>query len=170
MNDMVNHPSHYTDGKYEVIDFIESHYFPYHLGNAIKYICRAGKKDPTKEVEDLEKAKWYLERFIQDTTEFKNTMNMIYHYLNLDYDRKISRYIANDVGTSSISAISGIDCEDFTKDKFGDERPNRSAAIVLITKSLYAPDTLEAYLDIQGAIKCVDSEIDSELQLRCLIE
>lgn len=55
-NDVVNHPSHYTTGKIEVIDYIEDKDFGYHLGNAIKYISRAGKKDPTKTKEDLEKA------------------------------------------------------------------------------------------------------------------
>jgi len=45
MNDPVNHPSHYTDGNIEVIDFIEDKKFGYCLGNAIKYISRAGKKN-----------------------------------------------------------------------------------------------------------------------------
>lgn len=63
-NDPVNHPSHYTDG-IEVIDYIESKNLPYHLGNAVKYISRAGKKDPDKEIEDLEKAVWYLNRYIE---------------------------------------------------------------------------------------------------------
>ena len=63
-NDPVNHPSHYTTGKIEVIDFLEDQGFPYHLGNAVKYICRAGKKDPKKTVEDLQKAVWYLNRYI----------------------------------------------------------------------------------------------------------
>lgn len=62
--DPVNHPPHYTDGKIEVIDFIEDKKFGYHLGNAIKYIARAGKKDPTKKVEDLKKAIWYIQRAI----------------------------------------------------------------------------------------------------------
>lgn len=48
MSDNVNHPSHYTDGKIEVIEFIEDKNLNYHKGNAIKYICRAGKKDPQK--------------------------------------------------------------------------------------------------------------------------
>ena len=61
-NDSVNHPSHYTDGKIEVIDFIEDKKLGYHLGNACKYICRAGKKDPAKRVEDLRKAIWYVNR------------------------------------------------------------------------------------------------------------
>jgi hypothetical protein len=64
MNDAVNRPAHYTDGKIEVIDFIEDKQLGFHLGNSVKYIARAGKKDPTKEIEDLEKAKWYLERRI----------------------------------------------------------------------------------------------------------
>lgn len=64
-DDPVNHPSHYTDGNIEVIDFIEDKQLGYHLGNAVKYISRAGKKDPSKEVEDLRKAMWYIERFIK---------------------------------------------------------------------------------------------------------
>ena len=64
MSDNVNHPSHYTDGNIEVIDYIEDKKFGYHLGNAIKYISRAGKKDPQKTVEDLRKAIWYLQRYI----------------------------------------------------------------------------------------------------------
>ena len=65
MNDNVNHPSHYTDGKIEVIDFIEQKNLNFHRGNAVKYIARAGKKDPAKEVEDLRKAVWYLNREIE---------------------------------------------------------------------------------------------------------
>lgn len=63
--DPVNHPSHYTDGKIEVIDYIEDKKLGYHLGNAVKYISRAGKKDPTKTVEDLKKARWYIDREIE---------------------------------------------------------------------------------------------------------
>ena len=63
-NNPVNHPSHYTDG-IEVIDYIESKQFPYHLGNAVKYISCAGKKDPEKTVEDLNKAVWYINRYIE---------------------------------------------------------------------------------------------------------
>lgn len=65
-NDVVNRPAHYTDGKIEVIDFIEDKKLGFCLGNAIKYISRAGKKDPTKEIEDLQKAKWYVERRIKE--------------------------------------------------------------------------------------------------------
>ena len=65
MNDAVNHPSHYTDGGIETIDFIEAKKLPYHLGNAVKYISRAGKKDQNKIIEDLRKAIWYIERYIK---------------------------------------------------------------------------------------------------------
>lgn len=67
--DIVNHPSHYTDGKIEVIEFIEDKKLGFCLGNAVKYIARAGKKDPTKEVEDLKKAEWYIKRRIKELEE-----------------------------------------------------------------------------------------------------
>ena len=57
---IVNKPTHYTDGKIEVIDFITDKNLDFSLGNTIKYIARAGKKDPGKYVEDLFKAAWYL--------------------------------------------------------------------------------------------------------------
>lgn len=68
-HDNVNHPAHYTDGKIEVIDFIEDKRLGYHLGNAVKYISRAGKKDPEKTCEDLRKAVWYLNRYIEKLEE-----------------------------------------------------------------------------------------------------
>lgn len=62
-NDMVNHPSHYTYGKYEVIEVIEDWKLNYHLGNAVKYIARAGHKNDY--CEDLRKAVWYINRAIE---------------------------------------------------------------------------------------------------------
>lgn len=64
-NDNVNHPSHYTDSKIEVMDYIEDKQLNFARGNVIKYVSRAGKKDPTKEIEDLSKAAWYLNREIE---------------------------------------------------------------------------------------------------------
>lgn len=64
-HDAVNHPSHYTDGRIEVIDYIEDKHLGYHLGNAVKYISRAGKKDLAKTIEDLKKAVWYIAREIE---------------------------------------------------------------------------------------------------------
>ena len=71
-HDPVNHPSHYTDGGIETIDFIEAKRLPYHLGNAVKYISRAGKKDD--EIQDLKKAVWYINRYIELREKEKITL------------------------------------------------------------------------------------------------
>lgn len=64
-HDNVNHPAHYTFGNIEVIDFIEDKELGFHLGNAVKYISRAGRKNPDNTIEDLRKAVWYINRQIQ---------------------------------------------------------------------------------------------------------
>ena len=68
--DPVNHPAHYTDGGIETIDFIEAKRLGYHLGNVVKDICRAGKKGTNMGMQDLQKARWYLDRAIE-----KNEIN-----------------------------------------------------------------------------------------------
>jgi hypothetical protein len=61
----VNHPSYYGgDTVYEVIKVIEAWSLGFCLGSAVKYIARAGKKNPAKELEDLQKARFYLDREI----------------------------------------------------------------------------------------------------------
>lgn len=67
--DMVNQPPHYTDGSIEVIDYIADKFDikSFCLGNAIKYISRAGKKN--NEVEDLRKAIWYINHYIEVLTD-----------------------------------------------------------------------------------------------------
>lgn len=62
--DMVDQPPHYKDGGIETIDFIEAKKLGFNLGNAIKYISRAGKKNDA--LEDLKKARWYLNREINN--------------------------------------------------------------------------------------------------------
>lgn len=71
----VNHPSHYNQGKIEVIDFIEDQKLGFNLGNTVKYVSRAGKKNPDKAVEDLEKAAWYLNREIETLKKQRNEPN-----------------------------------------------------------------------------------------------
>ena len=61
----VNHPAHYVQGGVEVIDAIEAWGLGFSDGNAVKYIARAGKKDPMKTIEDLKKAQFYLNRHIE---------------------------------------------------------------------------------------------------------
>jgi hypothetical protein len=70
-NDSVNHPSHYTDGKIECIEYIKDkltaeEFQGFCKGNALKYVSRAGKKDPNKYAEDLQKAVFYLNKAIEE--------------------------------------------------------------------------------------------------------
>lgn len=71
--DRVNSPNHYKsdNNRYEVIDIIEFFNLNFHRGNVLKYLLRSGKKteegydNTAKEVEDLEKAIWYLKREVK---------------------------------------------------------------------------------------------------------
>jgi len=67
MSEQVNHPEYYggEENPYEAIKVIEAWDLDFHLGNTVKYISRAGKKETDKELQDLKKALWYLERKIQ---------------------------------------------------------------------------------------------------------
>lgn len=58
----VDHPAHYASGGIEAIDVIEAFGLGFHLGNVVKYVLRADRKGA--QVEDLRKARWYLEREI----------------------------------------------------------------------------------------------------------
>jgi hypothetical protein len=96
-SDPIERPSHYTRGKFEVIDIIEDLRFGWHLGNVFKYVARAGHKDPAKELEDLRKARWYLNRYI----EFKAVKD------EARRDR-IARFKSADLGLNK----TGADCTD----------------------------------------------------------
>ena len=74
MGSTVNHPEHYggENNPYEAIKVIEAWELDFCLGNVVKYISRAGKKKIANELEDLMKAKWYLERRIQQIEESAN--------------------------------------------------------------------------------------------------
>jgi hypothetical protein len=64
MSESIDHPKHYGgDNTYEAIKVIEHYNLDFHLGNVLKYIVRADKKG--KELEDLRKAQWYLNRRIE---------------------------------------------------------------------------------------------------------
>ena len=64
MSEYINHPQHYggNENTYEAIKVIEHYDLNFHLGNTVKYILRAGKKDDR--LQDLKKAMWYLQREI----------------------------------------------------------------------------------------------------------
>lgn len=67
--DNVNHPAHYKVGGIETIDFIEAKQLNYNLGNVVKYVTRADHKG--NNVEDLLKARWYLNREISNLNKGK---------------------------------------------------------------------------------------------------
>ena len=63
MTDPINRPEHYTYGPVEVIDAIEAWALGFHLGNVVKYVARSAHKGSA--LEDLRKARWYLDRAIK---------------------------------------------------------------------------------------------------------
>lgn len=69
----ISHPPHYggQEDIYECIKIIEAWNLNFHLGNVIKYISRAGKKNPKKTLVDLKKAQWYLNRYIKEYETIK---------------------------------------------------------------------------------------------------
>jgi len=69
MEEKVNNPRHYHPGNYEAIKVINAWGLGFSLGNVIKYISRAGRKNGSSELEDLKKAQWYLDSAIQDLAE-----------------------------------------------------------------------------------------------------
>lgn len=64
-NNNVIHPKYYNEGNIETWDYIQQQNLNFFLGNAVKYISRAGKKDPATYIEDLQKAINYLQKEIQ---------------------------------------------------------------------------------------------------------
>jgi hypothetical protein len=79
IKEMVNHPKHYggEENMYEVVKVCEAWELDKdaYLFNVVKYVARSGKKNPDKEIEDLEKALWYLQRKIKNLTIDKQLKN-----------------------------------------------------------------------------------------------
>jgi hypothetical protein len=67
----INHPPHYggEGNTYETIKVIRAWNLGFSLGNAVKYLSRAGKKDPATRIEDLKKAVWYIQEEIDYETK-----------------------------------------------------------------------------------------------------
>lgn len=105
----INHPSHYTHGKFEAIDVIEDWQLNFNLGNAVKYICRAGHKGDL--LENLKKSAWYLNR------EIHTVQKAIEHYRGWDEDH------VSDVGEQP-----PINCGTFCEPPPMLERPYRLTA------------------------------------------
>lgn len=73
----VNHPSHYggKENVYETINVIEAWQLDFPIGNAVKYLSRAGKKDNNTEIQDLKKAIWYIDRKIKQLEQKNASSN-----------------------------------------------------------------------------------------------
>lgn len=79
IKEMVNHPKHYggEENMYEVVKVCEAWGLDKdaYLFNVVKYVARSGKKNPDKEIEDLEKSLWYLQRKIKNLNIDKQLKN-----------------------------------------------------------------------------------------------
>ena len=71
MRDAVNHPAHYHQGDYEAIKVISAWRLNFARGNVLKYVCRAGVKSAETELEDLRKARFYLDHEIRRLAELR---------------------------------------------------------------------------------------------------
>lgn len=133
MDDKINHPKHYCEGrKYEPIDVIEDWGLGIHGGNAVKYISRAGRKGDA--IEDLEKARWYVDRYVQKNDKFfiKLWQNIRRWFVNTKIDITPDPHeVAKDWGLNTIfeSALSHIALGNLDAMKF---------VSVLLTKEINA--------------------------------
>lgn len=101
MKEMINHPDHYKGAKFEVIDIIDDFELNFNLGNAIKYILRAGKKD--NKAEDLKKALWYVEREIKKLGLVKYTVKD----MKKDFDKLGVKFDINDNNSLTVYGLNG---------------------------------------------------------------
>ena len=92
-HDPINNPSHYAEGRqFEPIDVIEDWKLNYRMGNVLKYVSRAGRKQDA--IEDLKKAVWYLQREIEvlegarPESQYVPNYDEVYEYFvnNVPYD------------------------------------------------------------------------------------
>lgn len=122
MNDAVRNPSHYqTPSGLEAIDVIEA-FFPdnFYFANAFKYIARAGKKNDI--VEDIEKAIWYLQRFLDTQVRYtltekgKAVVKLLEAGYHIDYDYDS---VAFEKSTSHYSFTAILNDEGEWVDEFG---------------------------------------------------
>lgn len=126
MSDLINHPSHYCDGGIETIDYIMTLKAPFHLGNVIKYISRAGKKDKNAVLQDIEKARWYIENYINHI------------------DMSTKAWMIDD-GISKDARPMNISADDFIKAKKITDNNLRSA-LLLIDEALREPKRAKMFM------------------------
>lgn len=100
MAEAVNHPAHYNVGKIEVIEAIEDWGLNFSLGNAIKYIARADYKD--KPLEDLKKARWYIDREIERREKCDGDPDkVVVNLIEFDGERAVLKKIGGKYSTDA---------------------------------------------------------------------
>lgn len=105
-HDPVHRPSHYTAGKIEVIEFIEDQRLPYHLGNVVKYVARAGRKAGADTGEDLRKAAWYLRRYLEITDPASVPLaTILYHHQPTTKAER--EYLADLLSAKAVEILKG---------------------------------------------------------------
>ena len=102
----VNHPSHYNSGGIEVINVIEQWKLGFHSGNALKYICRAGRKNKDP-IEDLEKALWYIRR-LAETAQVSKQSRFKKVFEHIQTVLKCTRRQEANVSSSDVAAAFGL--------------------------------------------------------------
>ena len=93
MNSKVDHPNHYggAESPYEAIKVIDAWGLSFCLGNVVKYIARAGKKDGNSELQDLQKAAWYLNHEIETIKEFEERrLKLMETLARMDAEKELS--------------------------------------------------------------------------------
>lgn len=106
MNDNVNHPSHYNEGKIECIEYIKDKFtdeelYGFCIGNAIKYITRAEHKG--KKEEDLRKAIWYIDYYLKNeiaTVTIPNNLNELNKYISVTRTDNLNEITAKEYFSS----------------------------------------------------------------------
>ena len=105
----VRNPAHYTEGReYEPIDVIEDWQLPFHLGNALKYIARAGRKDPSKTRQDISKAIWYLERFSDQFVEDEHAAKDADELIAGKFNDLVAEFAADEQNEREFEALGEI--------------------------------------------------------------
>lgn len=113
MAEKINHPSHYNRGNIECIDYIIDQKCDFLTGNVIKYVSRAGYKDTELEIEDLNKAMWYLKKkisLLENTSEQKKENRRIVYISH--------PYSGNDGNKEKVANIIRGLQKEFPKDIF----------------------------------------------------
>lgn len=115
--EQVNHPEHYggAANPYEAKKVIRAWKLPFNTGNTLKYICRAGKKNPDKAIEDLEKAVWYLQDEINYLKEEREKERLA----QLTIAKQNETFIETINGPDAIEMIKPSDTFDLHRDVSG---------------------------------------------------